>query len=94
MAIGKTSPPQKHMILARLISNKALWLQIASRKNAAHCIDISTNIGFKIVFFWMVLELRDKIEMLPIIILHCIITYINWALFLICCRCSGAMVKY
>jgi hypothetical protein len=42
----------------------------------------------------MVLELRDKIEMLPIIILHCIITYINWALFLICCRCSGAMVKY
>jgi hypothetical protein len=77
----KTSLPQKHMILACLISNKALWLQIASRKNAAHCIDISTNIdfnvGFKIVVSWVVLELRDKIEMLPIIILHCIITYIN-----------------
>jgi hypothetical protein len=65
------------MILAPLISNKALWLRIASRKNAAHCIHISTNIGFSIVVFWVVLELRDKIEMLPIIILHCIITYIN-----------------
>jgi hypothetical protein len=49
------------MILACLISNKALWLQIASRKNAAHCIDISNNIGFKIVVSWVVLELRDKI---------------------------------
>ncbi len=57
----KTSLPQKHMILACLISNKALWLQIASRKNAAHCIDISNNIGFKIVVSWVVLELRDKI---------------------------------
>jgi hypothetical protein len=49
------------MILACLISNKALWLQIASRKYAAHCIDISNNIGFKIVVSWVVLELRDKI---------------------------------
>jgi hypothetical protein len=65
------------MTLACLISNKALWLQIASRKNAAHCIDISNNIGFKIVVSWVVLELRDKIEMLPIIILHRIITDIN-----------------
>ncbi len=73
----KTSPPQKHMILACVISNKALWLQLASRKIAAHCIDISTNIGFKIVVFWVVLELRDKIEMLLTIILHCIVTYIN-----------------
>jgi hypothetical protein len=64
------------MILACLISNKALWLQIARRKNATHCIDISNNIGFKIVVSW-VLELRDKIEMLPIVILHRIITYIN-----------------
>jgi hypothetical protein len=73
----KTSPAQKHMTLACLISNKALWLQIASRKNAAHCIDISNNIDFKIVVSWVVLELRDKIEMLPIIILHRIITDIN-----------------
>ncbi len=36
----KTFQTQKHMILACLISNKALWLQIASRKNAAHCIDV------------------------------------------------------
>jgi hypothetical protein len=47
----KTSQPQNHMILA------CLWLQIASKKNAAHSLDISINIGFKIVVFWVVLEL-------------------------------------